>query len=253
MTDESTAARIARGVAAFEQEDFEGALALFEAVLEREPGYPDVHNRRGLCLGMLGRREEALAAFEEAVRIAPGYAEAHLNRGILLQELGRHDAARVALDQAALLDRQGGGEIVGGVGNDIALGHARLGDLYLAAGRPERAVAEYERALEVRPGYLDIRTKLAGTLIDLGEVERALEELRRVLDRNEMFTIARLRYGVALHHAGDTEGAIEQWRRCAREVPGDLRPRAYLASVGEAPGEAPGDGTFPDDSESHPA
>ncbi len=232
MTEDTLRALVARGAAALEQEEFGRALALFDTVVESRPGFPDVHNRRGLCLAMLGRPDEALEAFEEAVRIAPGYAEAHLNRGILLQQLGRHDAAKVALGQASHLDRRHGGDFPSEVGNEIALGHARVGDLYLVAGHAEEAAREYERALAVRPGYLDIRTRWAEALLALGDLERATAELRGVLERNPRFTLARLRYGTALHRAGDTEGAVEHWRRCVAEAPDDLRARAYLASVG---------------------
>src|SRR6056297_810752 len=154
MNHDTNRERIARGVAAFDREAFEEALALFDRVAEEEPGFPDVQNKRGLCLAMTGRAEEALLAFEEAVRLAPDYAEAHLNRGILLQEMGRHDDAQAALQQAAELDHGGKPEFPSHVGNEIAIGHARLGDLYLVADHAEASAREYARALEVRPGYL---------------------------------------------------------------------------------------------------
>jgi tetratricopeptide (TPR) repeat protein len=241
MRDEPLRGRIARGVAASDQEDFEAALSLFDSVVASRPGFPDVHNRRGVCLAMLDRPDEALEAFEEAVRMAPGYAEAHLNRGILLQELGRHDAARVALGQASHLEDRHGGDFPSAAGNEIALGHARVGDLYLVAGHPAEAAREYERALEVRPGYLDIRTRWAEALLALGEVERATEQLRTVLDQNEWFTAARLRYGVALRRAGRMDAAVAAWRRCLEEAPDDHRARAYLASAGVRPERQPPD------------
>jgi len=237
MTDEKLRDQIAVGVSAFEREAFEQALLTFEAALAREPDFPDVQNKRGLCLAMMGRAEEALEAFERAVEIAPNYAEAHLNRGILLQELGRHEDAHAALRQASKLDHGERPDLPSHVGNQIAVGHANLGDLYLVADHADEAAREYCRALEVRPGYLDIRTKYAEALIELGELDRAAEELRFVLDRNERFAAARLRYGVVLHRTGDTDGAIAAWERCMRDAPGDMRARAYLASVGVRPGD----------------
>ncbi|HKK52359.1 MAG TPA: tetratricopeptide repeat protein [Myxococcota bacterium] len=241
MTDDTVRERIARGVAAFDREAFEEALALFDEVARTQSGFPDVQNKRGLCLAMMGRAEDALDAFEEAVRLAPDYAEAHLNRGILLQELGRHEEAQEALHHASDLDHGGKPEFPSHVGNEIAIGHAKLGDLYLVAEHAAASAREYARALEVRPGYLDIRTKYAEALIELGELDRAAEELRFVLDRNDRFAAARLRYGVVLHRTGDTEGAIEAWERCMRDAPGDMRARAYLASVGVRPGHGEAD------------
>lgn len=233
MTDDlSVRQRIQRGVTAFEREDYAGALEILDDVVGDAPVFADVHNKRGLCLAMLGRDEEGLAAFEQAVRLAPTYAEAHLNRGILLHQMGRHAAAEKALVEASRLDRRDGSAFPSHVGNQIAVEHAKLGDLYLVADHPHEAAREYEAALRVRPRYLDIRTKLAEALIELGELARATDELEFVLERNERFAAARLRYGVVLHRSGRTERAIEEWRRCMQEAPGDMRARAYLASVG---------------------
>ncbi len=77
---------VARGISAWERDDFESALATFEEVLEAHPYFADVHNKAGLCLAMLGRTEQALGHFEAALAINAAYAEAHLNRGIILNE-----------------------------------------------------------------------------------------------------------------------------------------------------------------------
>jgi tetratricopeptide (TPR) repeat protein len=233
--------RIDFAVAAYEREAFEEALETLDAIIEEAPGFPDVHNKRGLCLAMLGRQEDALLAFERAVQIAPAYAEAHLNRGIILQEFGRFEAAALAFEEASRLDHRDGNAFPSHVGNQIAVQHAKLGDLYLVADHPHDAAREYEAALRVRPRYLDVRTKLAEALLDIGQVSRAIDELEFVLERNPGFAVARLKYGIALHHLGETERAIEEWRRCMAEAPHDMRARAYLASVGVRVGPEPVD------------
>lgn len=224
--------RISQGMAAWERDDFDAALAIFQEILEHRPDFADVHNRMGLCLAMVGRHGEALAAFEAAVRISPTYAEAHLNRGIVLTELGRHDEAQAAFDESSRLDARDGGDFPSHIGNQIAVTHAQLGDLYLVADRPRLAAAQYRAALDVRPRFLDIRTKLAEALMEMGEAAEALAELTLVLESNPGFTGARLRMGVVLHRLGRTEEAVREWARCAEDDPDDMRPRAYMASVG---------------------
>lgn len=229
--------RIAQGMIAWEADDYDGALDLFQEVLQDHPDFADVHNRMGLCLAMLGRHVEALAAFREAIRLAPTYAEAHLNRGIVLTELGRHEEAQAAFNESSRLDTRDGTAFPSHVGNQIAVTHAKLGDLYLVADRPALAAEQYRAALEVRPRFLDVRTKLAEALMEMGEVEGALSELDSVLEANPEFTGARLRLGVVLHRLGRTDEAVAAWTRCAAEDPKDLRPAAYLVSVGaRAPG-----------------
>ena len=64
---------VARGVSAWERDDFTAALATFEEVLDAHPYFADVHNKAGLCLAMLGRTDEALEALRQAIQLAqPG-------------------------------------------------------------------------------------------------------------------------------------------------------------------------------------
>jgi tetratricopeptide (TPR) repeat protein len=224
-------ARLHLGTTAWEAEDYGEALEIFQDLLVDEPTFADLHNKVGLCHAMMGQLEEALESFRRAGELAGGYAEAHLNRGIILNELGHHDEAAEAFEKATRLDSRDG-TIPSDVGNQIANAHAALGDLYQRARRPERAADQYRKALEVRPGYPDIRSKLADSLAEIGRPEEARVELEAALEAAPGLTGARVRLGVVLHQLGDTEGAIREWKRAHGDGTSDSRPRAYLASVG---------------------
>ena len=223
---------MARGVNAWDRDEFESALATFRDVLAEHPYFADVHNKAGLCLAMMNRPDEALVHFDAALQLNPAYAEAHLNRGIILNELGRHDEAHAALSRAGELDTRDSRAFPSEVGNRIAVTHAQLGDLYLVANHPQEAARHYEAALGVRPRFQDIRSKFAEALIELGELERAQEELETVLEARAGFVGARIRLGLVYHRLGDNQAAVREWMRCAEDDPEDMRPRAYLASVG---------------------
>ncbi len=222
---------VARGVSAWERDDFSAALETFLGVLAEHPYFADVHNKAGLCLAMLGRLEEALVHFEKAVTLNASYAEAHLNRAIVLNDLGRHDEAAMAFNRAGELDRRDSPVFPSEVGNRIAVTHAQLGDLYLVANHPERALEHYREALEVRPRFMDIRSKYAEALIELGELDKAKDELTLILDSRPSFVGARIRLGVVLHRLGKDTEAAKQWLKCLEDEPTDMRARAYLASV----------------------
>ncbi len=223
---------ISKGMSAWERDDFEGALTTFLEVLGEHPEFADVHNKAGLCLAMLDRPGDALRHFDAALQLNPMYAEAHLNRGIILNELGRHEEAQEAFRRAGELDTRDSRAFPSDVGNRIAVAHAQLGDLYLVANHPREAARHYEAALAVRPRFMDIRSKFAESLIELGDLVRAEEELEAILEARPGFVGARVRLGVVRHRLGDDEGAIREWTRCAADDPEDMRPRAYLASVG---------------------
>ena len=223
---------VARGVSAWERDDFESALTTFREVLDEHPYFADVHNKAGLCLAMLGRMDEGLKHFEEAIKLNSAYAEAHLNRGIVLTEMGRHDEAQAAFNRAGELDTRDSVTFPSDVGNRIAVTYAQLGDLYLVANHPKEAAKHYKAALEIRPRFMDIRSKFAEALIELGDLNRAREELDTILEARPGFVGARIRLGVVLHRLGDNQAAVREWMRCAVDDPEDMRPRAYLISVG---------------------
>lgn len=224
--------RIEQGISAWERADYQSALNDFQTVLADHPSFPDVHNKVGLCLAMLGDPEAALKEFDEALRLSDTYAEAHLNRAIVLQELGRFEEARRHLRRADELDHQDSEEFPSDVGHKIAIGHAKLGDLYLVADHPEEAAEQFKKALDVRSRFLDIRSKYAEALMGMERWDDALEQLQLILDKNPSFTSARVRLGVILQKKGDPAGAREQWERCLRDDPRNMRAKAYLASVG---------------------
>ena len=230
----SATRKIQQGIAAWERNAYLEALQIFDDVVAEHPEYPDVHQRAGLCKAMLGDLEGALASFDRALEIAPSYAEAHFNRAIVLNDLGRHAEAEVSFKRAQTIDTRDGTRFPSQVGNQIAIGHASLGELYLLADSPRDAVEQFQAALGVRPRFLDVRERLAEALLAAGDLEGARRELERVLSEEPGFADARLRLGVVLERLGDRAGAVREWTRVRSARPQDRRVLAYLASVGAA-------------------
>jgi len=230
---------IARGKEALARNQYLAALDDLQAAADRRPGFADVQNLVGLCLSMVGRPEEALGAFERAVELNPGYVEAHLNRAITLNDLGRLDEARDAFRRASEADEEkvGGGRFSSAAAARLANLHLDLGDAYDQAGAPEDAVEQYRRAVELRPQFLDIRTRLGRTLIELERLDEARAELGSVLEENPGFVQARANLGLACFRAGALDEAEREWRRCLAQQPGNAQVAAYLGMLERRRGE----------------
>lgn len=226
--------------AAYERKNYEEALAMANSVLEAQPGFADIRHLAGLCLNFLGRPEESLAEFEKALATNPRYVEAHINRALTLQELGRYHDAREAFERASNYERELSGTFSAAVSARLANSHAEIGDLYAAAGAPGLAAEQYRRALALRPGFHDIRNKLAVALLEAGDSDAAGRELTRVLDANPHFLAARINLGLVHYRHGDISGAIREWHRCASEQPDNAQVRAFLAMVGRHTGASAG-------------
>ena len=224
---------IARARDAVSRGQYLAALDDLQRAAEMRPDFADVHHLSGVCLSMLGRPEEALESFSRAVAVNPGYVEAHLNRAITLNDLGRTDEARESFRRAAEADEEkgGGGRFSSAAAAKLANLHRDLGDAYDAAGAAEEAVAEYRRAVALRPQFLDIRTRLARTLIELERTGEAREELEAVLGTNPGFVQARANLGLALFRESDLEGAEREWKRCLAQQPGSAQVAAYLGML----------------------
>lgn len=207
---------IMRGRAALAAGAFARALDDFDGAAERAPGYADVHNLRGCCLAGLRRLEEAIEAFDRAIEINEDYVEAHDNRARTLRSAGRSAEAEAAARrgaQAAQAQQQGG-RYPARLAARLANMHAELGDLYSDHGHHVEAAEQYRRATAIRPSFIDIRNRLARTLIELGLLEAAMRELQSVLAQNPTYTAARANLGLALCRAGLVEDARAQWQHC---------------------------------------
>ncbi len=229
--DPTTEQLIARGKEAYGRSAYLAALEDLEEVVRREPRFADVHNVIGLCLSLTGRPDAAVEAFDRALAVNPRYVEAHLNRAITLNDLGRLDEAREAFANAASSDEDRSGRFSSTVSALLANRHAELGDLYAEAGSLPEAEEQYRRACEIRPRFLDLRNKLARTLMELARLDDAVAELRAVLEVNPAFAAARTNLGLALYRAGDLEGAEAEWERCLAQQPGNAQVSGYLGMI----------------------
>ncbi|MBX6362813.1 MAG: tetratricopeptide repeat protein [Gemmatimonadetes bacterium] len=222
---------IARGRLAFQARDYEAALRDFRAVLDAHPTFADIRQLVGACLSLLGQPEAALEEFDRAIAVNSDYVEAHLGRAITLNELGREAEAAAAFEAAWRADRRDGGPFPATVAAVIANAHADVGDLYLEAGAPEEAAEQYRAALRLRPGFADIRDRLARALLLLGRLDEAEAELRAALEANPRFLAARLDLALVHYRTGRFEEAIRDCEIGLEQEPGNAQARAYLAMI----------------------
>ena len=91
----------AAGVAAFEQEDWQGVLAHMSAALEARPRQENAHLLMGIAYGELGDHPAALEAYGEALTLNPYNRDTLEYLGEAYLELDRPDDARATLDRLA--------------------------------------------------------------------------------------------------------------------------------------------------------
>jgi tetratricopeptide (TPR) repeat protein len=133
----STAYRI-RAELRLEQDDNAGALADLNEGLRLDPQDADSYAVRAEYYLRTGKLKEAQADADKAMGIRPDGAFVHATRGWIALEQGRIEVALGELTEA--IDIEPGAASV-----------AHRGMAYERSGRPDRAIADYRRALELPP------------------------------------------------------------------------------------------------------
>jgi tetratricopeptide (TPR) repeat protein len=129
-----------------------------------------VHNNLGIALFRKGDLEEAVVNFREALRIKPDFAEASRNLQVALE--------RQKESQGYVAKSQKGSELQSG---DPVL-HYKLANFYIAEGKINEAIEEYEKVLSIQPGFTDAMNNLALLYVGRGQHEKALPLYMKLIE-----------------------------------------------------------------------
>jgi tetratricopeptide (TPR) repeat protein len=163
------------------------AVEACRRALSLDPNLAMAHSNRGVALRAMGRPAPAIEAFRAAIALDPGRAEAYSNLGVLLTEQGRRDEAIDVLRQVLAL------------APDYAEAHYNLGGAIARMddwASLERALGHYDRAVALRPAYVEAHANRAEILRHLGRIEAAEAAFRRTLELAP--NAARAHYGLGL-------------------------------------------------------
>jgi tetratricopeptide (TPR) repeat protein len=225
---------LARARERFVVQDYYGTVHLLESVVDSGRAFADVHHLLGVSLSLLGQSQRALDELDRALELNPHYVEALIHRGLVLNELGRTEEAEQAFSKAAGSLTESTAGLPGPVAAQLANRHAELGDSYAGAGALDRAIQQYQQALELGPQFHDLRYRMARLLIEANRPLEAREALDDVLRARPNFVDAEAALGLARYLSGDTAGAREVWQSCQERRPENARVDAYLAMLDRA-------------------
>lgn len=100
----------------------------------------------------------------------------------------------------------------------------QVGKIYLATHQFKEAAAYYDKALQVDPKNVPIRTEMASFLYYSGDVDGAISQLQQSLhydpkDANSLFNLGMIKW----KGKQDGKGALEAWRQLLKSNP-ELSP-----------------------------
>ncbi len=207
MTAQPTNALAIEGmaVAAFYHSDFENARRYYEKLTELAPEMAEHWLNLGTTLQKQARLEDAAQAYGRAARVRPDSLNAHLYQGSALWKAGDLAGARAAYETAVMkwpdreeltlslsqvlegLNQTANAETVCAKFCERTANRApvwfRLGYLQWKRGASDQAIASFETALELHPGWTEAEINLALACQATGQLDRSQSILEGVLTR----------------------------------------------------------------------
>jgi tetratricopeptide (TPR) repeat protein len=159
--------RVALAYAKRDAGDLEGALAIFDVLVEQAPGVPEPLFLRAGILQRLERHEDAIADYEAVLKHAPNDAKALNNLGVSLKAEKQLGDALTAFHKAVEIRP----DYVQAAGN--------AGELLSDIGQMEAAIAMLRRAHSLEPENRNVEI----TLIDALQKGEMAEEAERLAER----------------------------------------------------------------------
>lgn len=229
--DEKLKEALDLGRALYAKKEYARAEAYLAQVATSKVPYADVYNMLGVIHHDAGRFSKAQSCFENALKINPAYTEASLNLAVTYNDMGRYSDAKEIYLGALTSSTKPGAKLDSFVMGKLANMYADIAEVYCSSGAFEEGVAEYRRALSMRPGFLDIRAKMAQALRDAGRPEEAVAELKEVLAQRPDYVPAQLALGIAEFSVGNAKGAIAVLENLLQADPGNDRAKLYLSMI----------------------
>jgi len=211
------------GVTAFRSGEFDTAMEMFTAVVDRNPSFAGGFFMLGLTLQRLDRHEEAIVALGDASRLDPGNAQYAVAAARALLEAERLEEAEAVL---ASLDPEG----IEPDQYQLVLVTRAL--IARAGGDQGRVLDLLGQAAELVPDNADIMSHYAQALARAGRNLEAFEAFRRAWEVNRSESAGRNAYAAGIRAA--REAATEGQRTDLFRWVAELAAEAYEASPSSA-------------------
>lgn len=213
LQDEYSNARFLRGNIRLLKQNFAGALADYNKVIEVAPkgtGIEVVFTNRGVARTFLGDLTGALSDANYAMSINPNYASAYNLRGNLRTESGDLKGAEADFSKSISLDP------------NVTDGYIGRGNLLSGRGDIGSALADFNRAIEINSNEIPAYVGRALIRYVRGELDSALSDYDKILQLDPTNGEVYLDRGVI--HA--LKGQLEE---CVKDIKEGLRlePKAF--------------------------
>lgn len=210
-------ARLRLGEALLAAGDAPRSRQILQELLNERSLLPQVHYGLGQVQAAQGELAAAVEHYEKARQEFEGFAAAHYALGLAYRDLGRHDEARehLARYQEDVLGEPPLEDPLLAEVRELSRGAVQLlarAARLEAGGRPEEALAEHLRILEIDPQMAQAHANLVSLYGRLGRPEKAEEHYRKAVELSPRLPDSHYNFGVLRLNQGSLEEAAEAFR-----------------------------------------
>jgi tetratricopeptide (TPR) repeat protein len=171
VSNATLASHFIKGNELFNNGDYEGALAQYNAILQLDPQNANASYDKGNVLVIMNDYSKAVNSYSEALAIDYTMDSAAYNKGIALMKLGNSSDAIKSYEEALNINPN----------NTKALNN--VGVVYGNSHDYDEAVNWYDKALQINPNYILAMSNKGIALMKLGKYEDALNTYDRLLEQ----------------------------------------------------------------------
>jgi tetratricopeptide (TPR) repeat protein len=222
-----------RGNAYLSKGDYNLALADFNQSIKLQPTLAEAYANRVLVHMVKNDYTQALADANQAVQLKPDLAVAHNNRGIIYAATGNYDGAIADFSQTLKLitetsdnahsDRTNSSQlnsfnlnddreilIANFFATDLSdyLVYVNRGFAYLSKGDYDRALADFNQAIQLQPNSSFAYLNRAALYFVKQDYNLALTDLNQVIQLQPNFDLAYVKRGSVYFFQGDYDSAL---------------------------------------------
>jgi tetratricopeptide (TPR) repeat protein len=209
------------GLQMYESGNYEGALELFNTVVDAEPDNPLAYDVRGSIYTALHDYLSALDNYSTAIELNPSFAQAYYNRGRVYSFLERYGEALSDLERSVELEPQNFGYRAKG----------NVGLIYHQLGEYENALEAFETSMAYEDSKADIFYYRGETYTALENYEAAIADYGAAIERFSGYDLAYQGLGYAYYKTSQLDQAAEALNQALEISPDSPAARLYLGLV----------------------
>jgi len=211
--------------------DYKSKIAIWEDNTSKWPGNARAHNNLGLAYAALAEKDDAyyhkaIEQYDLAVKFDPTYGIAYSNRGVAHARFGNQQAAledfgkTIEIYMAKATKQYGRREdIPENKRKKYASAYGNRGIVYKNMGQYQRAIQDYNRALDLYPRYPRTLYNRAIAYQRLGEFELALADLNKAIELDQLLPEIYDARGVSYWNLGKYDLAIRNFEEAVSRNP----------------------------------